>query len=295
MKFYKPFLPKLNRRPKLFVLPEIPAGSKIPKIIHQTFGRSTLPKELEENREKFLSLNPTWEYRFYDDDAIIEFIKTNFNSQVLDYFNRINPAYGAARADLFRYLVIYKCGGVYLDIKSSILLPLDSVLKEDDVFLLSYWRNKKGEEFEGFGLHPEIATPKGEFQQWHIIAAPGNPFIKAVIENIFRNIDIYIPCLHGVGQHGVMRVTGPVTYTTVITPLLHLYKHRIVDNETELGLKYSIYNKFSHMKIYNAKHYTVLKEPIVLLGPFKKILAEVLLRLQRANDYWSGLNTKVAK
>jgi mannosyltransferase OCH1-like enzyme len=295
MKFYKRFLPRLNHQPKLFVLPKIPKENRIPKIIHQTYPNSTLPEDLEENRKRFLSLNPSWEYRFYDDKAIVDFIRDNYNPEILGYYNRINPAYGAARADLFRYLVIYKCGGVYLDIKSTVSLPLDTVLKEDDVFLLSHWRNKKDEEYEGWGLHPEIVTSDGEFQQWHVIAAPGHPFLKAVIENILRNIDLYIPCLHGVGQHGVIRITGPIAYTTAITPLLRLHKHRIVDSETELGLKYSIYNKFSHMKIFNARHYTVLTEPVVMLSPFRQLLAEVILRLQKANDLFSGLTRKVAK
>ena len=252
----------------------------IPKIIHQTFATSALPPELLENQKRLKEINPSWEYRFYEDKDIEAFISNNYSARILDYFKRINPAYGAARADFFRYLLVYKCGGVYLDIKSSTLTSLDQVLMDDDAFVLSHWQNKKGEEFEDWGLHSEIGTAHGEFQQWHVIATAGHPFLKAVIENIMRNIDIYLPSLHGVGQHGVIRLTGPIAYTEAILPLLKLHRHRIVDSKADLRLQYSIYDKFSHMKIYKKKHYTVLTEPLVNLGGAKKALDNVLVHLK---------------
>ncbi len=168
----------------------------IPKNIHQTFYTKVLPSEIEKNVVNIRTLNPGWEYRLYDDDDIVEFIKNNYEPFVLGYYNRINPEYGAARADLFRYLLMHKYGGVYLDIKSAPTKPLDTVLMPDDRYLLSHWRNGKGERFEGAGLHPELHNiPGGEFQQWHIVAAPGHPFLKAVIKKVLRNIDRVQPRL----------------------------------------------------------------------------------------------------
>lgn len=295
MQFLRPLVPKLNQQRKLDVLPDVAPGSVIAKIIHQTFPTRQLPDEIEENVTQLKAMNPHWEYRFYEDRDISDFIRQNYNDKVLGYYNRINPAYGAARADLFRYLVIYKCGGVYIDIKSAATLPLDSVLKESDCFILSHWQNKKGEEYEGFGFHWDLEVPDGEFQQWHVISAPGHPFLKAVIENILMNIDLYLPSLHGVGQYGVMRVTGPITYTKSILPLMSLHRYRMVDATIDLGLKYSIYAKFSHMKIYKAKHYTVLKEPIIRLGPGRKMLSSVIAKMQGAADFLKGRNLATAK
>lgn len=288
MQFLRLVVPKLNQQRKLNVLPDVALGNLIPRIIHQTFPTRQMPDEIEQNIACLKAINPNWEYRFYGDKDISDFIRQNYNHKVLEYYNRINPAYGAARADLFRYLVIYKCGGVYIDIKSTTTLPLDSVLKDSDCFLLSHWQNKKNEEYEGFGFHWDLDVPDGEFQQWHVISVPGHPFLKAVIETIFMNIDHYLPSLHGVGQYGVMRVTGPITYTKSIVPLLPLHHYRMVDSTADLGLNYSIYAKFSHMKIYKAKHYTVLQEPIVRLGYRRKILSSLMAKVQGAADFLKG-------
>lgn len=269
-------IPKLNERRKLDILPHIAEGKTISKIIHQTFPSRQLPAELAENVRQIRALNPHWEYRFYENQDIDAFIRNNYNEKILSYYNRVDAAYGAARADLFRYLLIYKCGGVYLDMKSSLTRPLDSVLEENDCFILSQWCNKNNEEFEGYGLHWDLAVPGGEFQQWHVIAAPGHPFLRAVIETILMNIDLYLPGLHGVGQYGVVRVTGPVTYTRTIATMMPAHRYRLVDATRDLGLRYSIYPQFSHMKIYKANHYTVLKNSIVRLGLGKQILTKFI-------------------
>ncbi len=121
--------PPLNKRIVLHDLPKTEMGKSIPKIIHQTFKTRNLPPELQENVDKLKAKNPGWEYRFYDDSDIIKFISTFYGYEILTYFERINPKYGAARADLFRYLLMYIYGGVYLDIKSTFTRPIDEVLQ----------------------------------------------------------------------------------------------------------------------------------------------------------------------
>ncbi len=121
----------------------------IPKIIHQSYSTVDLNEKLLQNISNIKNLNPDWEYRYYDDEDCVVFIKNNFDDRILQAYNKINPVYGAARADLFRYLLIYKIGGVWLDVKSSITKPLDSTLEPNDHFLLSQWQNRMGEPFQG--------------------------------------------------------------------------------------------------------------------------------------------------
>src|SRR5690606_8039351 len=100
---------------------------------------AALPPELNDNMAHLRALNPGWELRFYDDDAVEAFIARHYGAKVLAIYHRINPNYGAVRADLFRYLLIYREGGVYLDIKASMNSPLDEVLAKNDRYLLSFW------------------------------------------------------------------------------------------------------------------------------------------------------------
>jgi len=175
-------LSKRHLTPPSDIVPVFAAGTAIPKVIHQTYpdAHRNLPSILEQNVRKITALNPGWEHRLYDDNDIASFIESTYGARVLDYYDRLNEKYGAARADLFRYLLLYRHGGVYLDIKASLERPLDSVLHPEDVYLLSRWRNRKGEQYEGWGIHSRLRQiGRQEFQQWHIIAAPGHPFLSS--------------------------------------------------------------------------------------------------------------------
>jgi hypothetical protein len=267
--------PLPRRRRSAPPLATFPEGASVPRIIHQTFSRP-LPEELADNLDRIRDQNPTWEHRFYDDQEQLDFTSESYGSEIAEYLERIRPGYGAARADLFRYLLLYRCGGVYLDVKSRSLQPLDTVLRPDDRFLLSQWRNGPGEPFEGFGRHRQLAhVDGGEFQQWHIIAAPGHPFLRAVIQRVLHNLDRYNPGLHGAGQEGVLRVTGPIAYTLAIHPLLDRHPHRRVRSEVELGLRYSIYDGSSHRDRLPA-HYSKIHEPISEVGQVTRVLAAAL-------------------
>ncbi|GGF04143.1 hypothetical protein GCM10011383_14020 [Hymenobacter cavernae] len=260
---------------KLYSLPQFDESARIPRIIHQTFMTKSLPADLQENVDNIRRMNPGWKHLLHDDDDIKKFISENYGPVVLSYFERINPRYGAARADLFRYLLLYKHGGVYLDIKSACTRPLDEVLTPEDRYLLAHWRNKPGEIHAEFGTSKEVShIAGGEYQQWHVIAAPGHPFLKAVIETVLQNIDKYRPWLHGTGGIGVLRLTGPLAYTLAIHPLLPTAPHRVVDNETLMGLQYSIYKKAStRARAVYKTNYSLLTESIVQLKAVDKLPA----------------------
>ena len=138
-------------------------GSKyIPKNIYQLVeDKNKINPLLVKNIEYIKKLNPTWSHTLYDDNDIIEYIQNNYDIDMLNIYSLISPKYGAARADFFRYLLMYKEGGVYLDVKSAMKLPLDVLIQDDDEYLLAHW---------GCGPHSELLGNKyGEFQQWHII------------------------------------------------------------------------------------------------------------------------------
>ncbi|MCG8345749.1 MAG: hypothetical protein MI685_11415 [Chlorobiales bacterium] len=247
-------------------VPCFSAGKVIPKIIHQTYYRKKLPSELDKIVQELRENNPGWEYRFYDDQDIEGYISQNYGDKILGYYHRINNVYGAARADLFRYLLMYKEGGVYLDIKSTIAKPLDEILAAEDQFLLCGWDNHK--------VHKELQViDGGEYQQWHIICAPGSPFLRAVICAVLANIDSYKPWRQGVGKIGVLRVTGPIAYTLAIAPLLSKYPYRYERTNKAFALVYSATRK-SHKKIYK-KHYSKQTATIIRLDGMNAFLGQL--------------------
>ncbi|KQO54247.1 hypothetical protein ASF14_20145 [Sphingomonas sp. Leaf257] len=234
----------------------------IPRILHQTYPNKMLPEPLAGNVVTLRARNPDWDYRLYDDTDIERFIAEEYGPSVLERYLRISPSYGAARADLFRYLLIYRFGGLYLDIKSTADRPLSDVFGPADHFVISQWDNAPGREHEIWGLHPDLShVPGGEFQQWFIASAPGHPFLRAAIERVLRNIDRYNPFRDGVGLE-VVRVTGPIAYTFAIEPLLDRHPHRRVTSEAALGLRYSVMAYHAHHAHFRG-HYSQRMTPIV--------------------------------
>ncbi|WP_436917331.1 glycosyltransferase family 32 protein [Acinetobacter schindleri] len=225
----------------------------IPKIIHQTYSSKDLPDEIQKIVNELKSKNPEWEYRFYDDNDIVNYIETHFEKKYLHAYMKINKKYGAAKADFFRYLVVYKEGGVYLDIKSTCINELDNIISKNDDFILCHWQNEVGMKNESAGIHKELkGCEYGEFQQWHIIAKPESIYLKKVIELVVNNINNYNPWIHGIGQKAVLRITGPIAYTKAILPLLNQYKCKIYRYDKDVGLIYSGLD-------YDSKHGEIIK------------------------------------
>ena len=254
-------------------------GKTIPRVIHQIYIRDNkaLPIEIQNNIAHLKAMNPGWEYKLYDDTDIISYIDAHY-PKLLPIYKLINPIYGAAKADFFRYLLIYNEGGVYLDIKSSVEKPLDVIIREDDKYLLSQWQNGIGDVDENKGINQVLfEIPLGEYQQFHIIATSGHPFLKAVINSVCNNIIKYNPFLHDTGDWAVFSVTGPFAYTLAIHPLLKIHPHRLERNEKCYGLIVNI--MLSHNKNYHSlygKHYSTCIEPLTLKSPIQNYFYPLL-------------------
>jgi len=80
---------------------------------------------------------------------------------------KFNKLSGAHKADLWRYCILYKNGGIYLDIKTILVKPLKSIFTQNYFYtVISYSKNH---------LHQGIiATP------------PGNPILFKAIMNILH-------------------------------------------------------------------------------------------------------------
>ncbi len=258
-------------------------GTNIPKVIHQTYHSKVLPPEIQQNIDYLKANNPDWEHRLYDDNDIETYIKTHY-PDLLKTYHKINPIYGAARVDFFRYLLIYNEGGLYLDIKSSLDKPLSEIIRPPDKYFLSHWQNEIGQVHEKKGFHNGVSNPFGEFQQWHIMAVAGHPFLKAVIENVNHNIHQYNPIFHDTGFWAVLNLTGPIAYTASIMNVIKLHAHRLERDNSKLGFIYSIYesqgNTFGHRTILK-KHYSTLDEPLTNLTFLPKLLFSVIKPLIR--------------
>lgn len=166
----------------------------IPKQIFQTFKNDKLPWLTRFHIKRMLKKNPEYEYHFYDDDKIQNFLKEEFPPEYLKSYNRLTI--GAAKADFFRYAILYKKGGVYLDIDSGLNKPLRKFILENDSALVT----------------DEI--PPTYYVQWGLVYEAGHPFLQKTLENILDTIQ------KNPHPHNVHKTTGPTIYTDSIKECL---------------------------------------------------------------------------
>jgi hypothetical protein len=158
----------------------------IPKRIIQTAGSNLLDMNIYHTCNQNKYMNPDYEYIFFDNKSCVSFIQEHFPEYVAD-FNSIIP--GAYKADLFRYLVLYQLGGVYIDCKSAVVEPLSELVSPTDRLILV-------QDME-----------KSHIYNGLIASVPRHKVIKAYIDKYIENIrgkrygensfDIGGPCMCG--------------------------------------------------------------------------------------------------
>lgn len=88
---------------------------EIPANIFQTWHLKQIPPLMMSSMLSIKKNNPRFNYYLFDDNDCANFIRNNFSGEILNAYNSLIP--GAYKADLWRYCILYKMGGIYMDIK----------------------------------------------------------------------------------------------------------------------------------------------------------------------------------
>ena len=91
--------------------PSLQKENEIPRILHLIWvGENAAPHYFHSNVSKWKELMPLWEVRVWSNsDITIE----HFPEDIIDLLGRVKK--GAQKADIMRYFIIEKYGGVYMD------------------------------------------------------------------------------------------------------------------------------------------------------------------------------------
>ncbi len=193
--------------------------TRIPFVVYQTFKNDNLPESILNLIEHNKRICPKFDFKFYTDEQVDAYIKEKFDERTYQAYKTINPIIGAMKADFWRYCVLYKEGGVYLDIKSKINVDLATIIPSDATCILDIPRNNL-----------ELwRKNKPTFEQWLLIFAPGHEYLRKMIETMTERIlSRYEPTLRRslstVMKQKVLKVTGPDALTKIIysTPRCHI-------------------------------------------------------------------------
>lgn len=196
---------------------------------HQTGEPFSIdPVELVDT-PSWLSKNPNHNYKLVTPEWADAFVDEHFKptNPVLaqTYHALTNPG---LKSDLLRYLILSIKGGVYTDIDTVALQPIDTWIPPP---LSETVRLVVGIEFDQRDGLPWADIPHAlQFCQWTIAAAPGHPVFAAMVDRALSSLreladDVY----GGVGlgelrptSLEVMNATGPAAWTDVVFEQLRL-------------------------------------------------------------------------
>lgn len=184
----------------------------IPKIIWQTYKDpfDQLQPYMLDAVNTWKTLNPEYEYRYMDDSQAAQFILEEYGQEWHDLF--VGLPVGVMRGDLWRYMIIYKYGGVYTDLDTECLNPINTWLNEEYEMIVCPETN----------LH---------FCQWTFAASAGNPILKSVLDTIKEKL---INPTYG-SPHFVHTHTGPAVWTEGIMEALDIKVDNLIDDHLLLN------------------------------------------------------------
>lgn len=114
--------------------PELsPAPDRIPRKIFQFWDASDPPHQVADLMEENRLANPGYSYRRFDQKSAREYLQEKGEQAAIEAF-RLAPN-AAGKADIFRLVVLWHEGGIYLDADDRCTVPLDTFIDHSLRFL----------------------------------------------------------------------------------------------------------------------------------------------------------------
>lgn len=186
------------------LVPPPNAPAITPKIIHQVrLGNLTMRDTWIEANTSCVALNKPedgWKYELWDTERANAFVAAEY-PDILDTF--LGYPQEIQRSDSIRYLILYKYGGMYMDLDVKCKVPLDFFTTVD-------WISPPG-------------LPTG-LNNAFLAAKPGHPFLLQLVNNLNRFnmgwMSTYVTNMVSAGCHYIstMHVTYPQRSTLRVLP-----------------------------------------------------------------------------
>ncbi|QDZ21398.1 glycosyltransferase [Chloropicon primus] len=175
---------------------------RIPKLIHQTWKSHAEPTWSKAS--SWISLNPDWQYRLWDDDEAAELVRTNF-PRVWGVWDRLRPV---ERADVFRYAVVYVHGGVYADLDVECIRPIDTwpgISSSDGLVGIEGIMQDEEE------MRRVKFVALTQYCQWTFAFAQGHPVLRRALDTVVQRVED--------GEQDTLKKTGPGAFSTALATI----------------------------------------------------------------------------
>ena len=99
----------------------------IPEIINHIWLQGGIPEKYTSNYQKWTDLNPTWQHNMWDEKSLLKLC--NHNQFI--YYHTLDTLIN--KVNFLKYILMYRIGGVYVDLDTIPLKSMDNFLNEVEV------------------------------------------------------------------------------------------------------------------------------------------------------------------
>ncbi|WP_295543500.1 glycosyltransferase [uncultured Thiohalocapsa sp.] len=172
----------------------------IPRVIHQTWKDDRLPPQYATLADTWRRAHPEWAWRLWTDADNLRLVEQEFPSLLglyLDY------PYPIQRVDLIRYLILYRYGGLYVDLDFECFKDITPLLDGRHCVLS-----------EEAAVHNAVHCTHRIISNAFMAAEPGHLLFAAVMEDLQHHRS-----RQRVPDRIVLDTTGPMMLTRVVERL----------------------------------------------------------------------------
>lgn len=144
------------------------AASGIPRIIHQIWiqGAVAVPERYRRAAETWRQRHPAWTYRLWDEPALREAILARAPGWWPIYSSQPEIV---ARADVARYALLQMFGGVYADMDTACVRPIDAILGRDASLYVTLYSKPRRARNRFVNLTNSVMATRAGHPLWSLV------------------------------------------------------------------------------------------------------------------------------
>ncbi|QDZ26039.1 glycosyltransferase [Chloropicon primus] len=181
---------------------------RIPKLLHFTWKTddlSAIPKHFRDFHLRWKEVNPTWDAKIWTDDDILVLVERHYPKWLRIMKRKLLAP--VVKADIFRYMLMDRFGGVYADMDMEPIKPMEELIRT-----LGYPTCILGQEPREHALlleEQEVLVCNAV-----LVSVPGHPLWQEVLESIYLRMTTGWMKYHP--NPNPVELTGPKKLTQVL-------------------------------------------------------------------------------
>ncbi len=207
-----------------------------------------LPLALAIEVRRFRRLNRDYSFSFFDDQQMEAYMDANYSGHpILKVFKEVRMP--VLKADIWRYCLLFREGGIYSDIKSTLTVPFREILAGDPSELISFealdWKDLLFPESYAdpsiflssppASIRNNLEHPNNTILNWMMCFEKRNPILEEVINLIVRHSSFFrSKVFENVSMAG-NHFTGVIAFTQAVW----MWMQKTGKSPTQCGINYS--------------------------------------------------------